>query len=59
MIGRGDFLAASICARIIENTPAQEIWATDKTKVTFDRQGHAVIESQMESGAAIVFFGVR
>lgn len=44
---------------VTEHVPAQQIWVTDGTKVNFDRQGRAVIESQMESGAAIVLFGVR
>ncbi|MGB6974342.1 MAG: alpha-galactosidase [Terracidiphilus sp.] len=44
---------------VTEHTPARQIWSTDGTKVSFDRHGHAVIESQMEAGAAIVFFGVR
>ncbi len=43
---------------VTDHIPAREIWATDGTKVSFDPQGHAVIASQMESGAAIVFFGV-
>jgi hypothetical protein len=37
----------------------QKIWATEGTKVSFDAGGHAVIESEMESGAAIVLFGVN
>jgi hypothetical protein len=44
---------------VTEHTPAQEIWATEGTKVSFDPRGHAIIESQMESGAAIVLFGVK
>ena len=44
---------------VTEHTPAQEIWATDGTKVSFDPRGHAIIESKMESGTAIVLFGVK
>lgn len=44
---------------VTQHAPSKEIWATEGTKVRFDRQGHAVIESEMESGAAIVFFGVQ
>jgi alpha-galactosidase len=42
-----------------EHTPNQSFWATPGTKVSFDRQGHAVLESDMASGAAIGFFGVE
>ena len=44
---------------VTEHSPAQRIWATEGTKVSFDAGGHAVIESEMESGAAIVLFGVN
>lgn len=44
---------------VTQHTPSQKVWATEGTKVSFDPQGHAVIESEMESGAAIVFFGVQ
>jgi alpha-galactosidase len=42
-----------------EHTPNQSFWATPGTKVSFDTQGHAVLESDMASGAAIGFFGVE
>ncbi|MGA3048552.1 MAG: alpha-galactosidase [Terracidiphilus sp.] len=44
---------------VTEHIPVQQIWATDGTKVSFDSGGHAVIESEMESGAAIVLFGAH
>jgi hypothetical protein len=44
---------------VTQHAPSQEIWATEGTKISFDRQGRAVIESEMKSGAAIVFFGVQ
>jgi len=40
------------------HTPERAFWATKGTRVRFDSQGHAVIESDMEFGAALVFFGV-
>lgn len=40
------------------HAPERAFWATPGARVTFDNHGHAVIESDMESGAAIVFFGV-
>ena len=44
---------------VTEHTPTQVYWATPGTQVSFDQQGHAVVESDMESGAAIIFFGVE
>jgi alpha-galactosidase len=44
---------------VTEHSPAQELWATEGTRVSFDGRGRAVIESEMESGAAIVLFGVK
>ena len=44
---------------VTEHTPNQSFWATPGTKVSFDMQGHAVLESDMASGAAIGFFGVE
>ncbi len=41
------------------HAPARELWATEGTEVRFDRKGRAVIENQMEAGAAIVFFGMK
>jgi len=43
---------------VTEHTPKQTFWATPGTKISFDGQGHAVLENDMESGAAIAFFGV-
>ena len=43
---------------VTEHTPKQSFWATPGTKISFDAQGHAVVENDMESGAAIAFFGV-
>jgi alpha-galactosidase len=42
---------------ITRHAPERVFWATPGTRVSFDNQGHAAIESDMESGAAIVFFG--
>jgi hypothetical protein len=47
---------------VTEHRPTRETWATDGVDgvtVKFDTQGHAIIESQMELGAAIVYFGVK
>jgi alpha-galactosidase len=53
---------------VTEHRPSRETWATDGQRgadgvsgvtIQFDAEGHAVIESQMELGAAIVFFGVQ
>ncbi len=43
---------------VTRHTPNRSFWATPDTRVRFDNQGRAVIESDMESGAAIVLFGV-
>ena len=44
---------------VTKHTPVPQIWSTEGTRVSFDAAGHAVIESEMESGAAIVLFGVK
>ena len=43
---------------VTEHTPNQSFWATPGTEIRFDTQGHAVLENDMASGAAIAFFGV-
>ena len=43
---------------VTRHAPTKELWASDGTTVTFDREGHAVIRSELQSGAAIVMFGV-
>lgn len=44
---------------VSQRRPAREIWASSGTAVRFDSEGHAVIHNDMQSGAAIVLFGVK